>query len=85
MPDALMRAHLDTATGGFSLSPPSGARGEGWGEGHKRDGRQGQERLPGVVASSPHPSPPKEEREIESSAGGSVKMRPFNAQLTSTV
>jgi hypothetical protein len=29
-----------------------------------------------MAASSPHPSPPKEEREIESSAGGSVKMRP---------
>ena len=28
-----------------------------------------------MVASSPHPSPPKEEREIESLAGGSVKMR----------
>src|ERR1035437_3803959 len=48
----------------------------GWGEGHKRDGRRRQQRLPGVTASSPHPSPPKEEREIESSVGGSVKMRP---------
>jgi len=44
--------------------PASGARGEGWGEGHKRDGRQGQERLSGVSASSPGPSPLKEEREI---------------------
>ena len=30
-----------------------------------------------MTASSPQPSPPKEEREIGSSAGGSVKMRPF--------
>jgi hypothetical protein len=29
----------------------------------------------GTVASSPHPSPPKEEREIESSAGDSREMR----------
>jgi hypothetical protein len=28
-------------------------------------------------ASSPRPSPPEEEREIESSVGGSVKMRPY--------
>jgi len=34
-----------------------------------------QPRLLEVSASSPHPSPPKEEREIESRAGGSVKMR----------
>jgi hypothetical protein len=27
-----------------------------------------------MAASSPHPSPPKEEREIESSAGGSVNI-----------
>jgi hypothetical protein len=31
------------------------------------------QRLPGVAASSPQPSPPKEEREIEPSVGGSVK------------
>jgi hypothetical protein len=53
------------------------ARGEGWGEGHKRGSRQKSARLPGVAASSPQPSPPKEERETETSAGGSViKMRP---------
>jgi hypothetical protein len=69
-------AHLDTATGLLPL-PASGARGEGWGEGHKRGGRRGQERLPGMTASSPRPSPPKEEREIESSVGGSGRMRPF--------
>ncbi len=36
-------------------------------------GRDGE--LPGRTTSSPQPSPPKEERELESSAGGSVKVR----------
>jgi hypothetical protein len=62
--------HLDTATVGFSLSPPA-ERGE-------RVGARGTNAMAdkdGTVASSPHPSPPKEEREIEPSAGGSVKTR----------
>ena len=49
--------------------------GEGWGEGHKLYGKQEQQLPPRVTASSPQPSPPKEERETESSVGGSVKMR----------
>ncbi len=52
--------HLDTATGGFSLSRPA-KRGERvGGEGHKRGGGRGQPPLPGMAASSPRPSPPKE-------------------------
>jgi hypothetical protein len=56
---------LDAANGGFSLAPPA-ERGE-------KVGERGMQRLPGVAASSPQPSPPKEEREIEPSVGGSVK------------
>src|SRR5437667_11993185 len=56
--------------------PASEARGEGWGEGHKRTGKPVRGRLSDRAASSPQPSPPKEEREIESSAGGGVQMRP---------
>ena len=48
-------------------------RGEYWGEWHKRHGRRGQNRLFGVTASSPQPSPPNKEREIGLSAGGIVK------------
>src|ERR1017187_1449073 len=53
--------------------PASGARREGWGEGHKSYGGQG--RLPGLMASSPWSSPPEEEREDESPAEGSVEVR----------
>jgi hypothetical protein len=71
--------HLNTATKGFSLSPPA-ERGERVGErGTNAMAAKGR-RLPGVAASSPHPSPPKEEREIDSSAGGSVKMHPRSCQ-----
>src|ERR1035437_2825132 len=43
---------------------PYHPRRQGRGEGRKRDGSiQGQDRLPGVVASSPLPSPPEAERE----------------------
>jgi hypothetical protein len=69
-------AHLDTAFGGFSLSPPA-KRGERVGErGTNATAHEGK-RLSGMTASSPQPSPPEEEREIESPAGGSVKMRPY--------
>jgi len=61
---------------GKSLSA-SGAR-NGGGK-CKRDRRRRREQLPGVTASSPHPSPPKKERETDSPAGGSVKKRPFAA------
>jgi hypothetical protein len=59
----------DLATG-FSLSPPA-ERGERAGD--KRVGTQEQERLLGMAASSLQPSPPEDEREIGSSAGGSIK------------
>jgi hypothetical protein len=42
--------------------PASEARGEGRGEGHKRNGSR-RRVLSGVTASSPQPSPPKEARE----------------------
>lgn len=46
----------------------------------KSVGRRLQQRLYSFMASSPPPSPPKEERGIESSAGGSVKMRPQSVE-----
>ena len=67
-------AHLDIAIGLLPLRASEG-RGEGWGEGHKYNGRRGQQRLPGVVASSPQPFPPQADRGIESSPGGSVQIR----------
>jgi hypothetical protein len=45
-------AQVGTATTLVSLSSPA-ERGEGWGEGHNRYGRQGQQLPPGVTASSP--------------------------------
>src|ERR1039458_5465594 len=62
----------------LGASPSPRQQGEGWGEGHKYDGTRMRERLLGVAASSPRPVPPKEERVIESSAGGGLKMYPGN-------
>ena len=75
--NSLMRAHFDAATGNLALSPPA-ERGER--VGRERDGRQAQERVSDTSASSPRPSPPKEERELGSSASGSVK-RPLDADF----
>src|SRR5271169_5091191 len=59
---------------GVSPSPLQRSAGSGLGGGGKRCS-QGQQVPPGMTASSPQPSPPKEERETDSSAGDSV-MRP---------
>ena len=58
---------------GLLALPASEARREGWGRGAQARWQAMGGAASSVTASSPQPSPPEEEREIESSAGGSVK------------